>query len=175
MLDSEAVDKLTLILASVENELLEVTADLEAAHDIEHIRGSDLPSVDDRQEVLKALIGALANNDMPDVWISQVAPVLLDNHERAEQYIDMDGDEWENQIARWADGYRSAGATGSDRALAEAHVSDTFGVDLDTFENRVVNFDRGQEAERMFAGNFRTVHESIRKAATAAREDQGDA
>jgi hypothetical protein len=175
LLESGVIDNLTLVLASVESELLETAVDLEEAHGIEHIRGSQMPTVEGRQETLKALIGALAQDNFAEVWIENVAPELIDNADRAEQYVDMDADEWEAQIETWADSYRSGGATGSDRALADHHINDVFGTNLEYFEERFVEFDRGQEAERLFAGNLRAVRDSMRQATEAVREDQGDA
>ena len=50
------------------------------------------------------------------------------------------------------------------------HVQQTFGVDLETFEERVVNWSSGEEAERIFAGNFRAVRRSMERVTEVAEE-----
>ena len=159
LLGSSVSDSLTRVLAEAEHELLTTAKRMEEAHGTDTL--GDLPTVDDRQAALQGLIEALVTDSVDDVWLDQVAPALLDAPEKAESYLGMADDEWADQIVKWAEFYRDQGAEGSDRALAEHHVQRTFGVDLDTFEDRVVNWERGEEAERIFAGNFRAVRRSM--------------
>ncbi|GAB7012029.1 hypothetical protein [Halolamina salina] len=159
LLDSGMTENLTSVLARAEHELLTTAKRMEEAHGTETL--GDLPTVEERQAALKRLIEALVTDSVDEVWIEQVAPALLDDPEKAESYLAMDDDEWADQIERWAEFYRENGAEGNDRVLAEHHVKRTFGVDLETFEDRVVNWERGEEAERIFAGNFRAVRRSM--------------
>jgi hypothetical protein len=168
LLGTDAADQLSNILASIEHEMLETAVALEDAHGIDNI--DQIPSVDQRQAALKALFEAILTDGMDEVWLEEVAPALVDDPESVEPYLGMDDKEWSDQIGRWAETYRDGGASGSDRALAGHHVEQKFGVDLATFEERVVCFDAGQEAEHLFAGNFRAVKESMelaREEATA--------
>lgn len=171
LMESGPGDQLTGILARVEHELLSAAVEMENAQGVETLQG-DLPTVEERQQALKALLRALINDDFQAVWLEEVAPDLLDNPERAEQYVGMDADEWREQIQAWGEKYREAGASGSDGALAEHHVRDVFGVDIATFERRVVEFDRGEEAEKLFAGNFRAVRDSMRAVAEEGHTDE---
>ncbi len=168
LLDSGMTENLTSVLARAEHELLTTAKRMEAAHGTDTL--GDLPTVEERQAALKRLIEALVTDSVDEVWIEQVAPALLDDPEKAEAYLAMDDDEWADQIERWAEFYRENGADGDDRALAEHHVQRTFGVDLETFEDRVVNWERGEEAERIFAGNFRAVRRSMEEVTEEAEE-----
>ena len=168
LLDSGMTENLTSVLARAEHELLTTAKRMEEAHGTETL--GDLPTVEERQAALKRLIEALVTDSVDKVWIEQVAPALLDDPEKAESYLGMTDNEWTEQIENWAEFYRGKGAEGSDRALAEHHVERTFGVDLETFEDRVVNWERGEEAERIFAGNFRAVRRSMEQVTEVAEE-----
>jgi hypothetical protein len=138
------------------------------AHGVETL--GELPTVEERKHALKRLIESLVTDSVDDVWLEQIGPVLLDDPEKAESYLGMSDDKWADQIQRWAEFYRENGADGDDRALAEHHVERTFGVDLETFEDRVVNWECGEEAERIFAGNFRAVRRSMEEVTEVAEE-----
>jgi len=168
LLDSGMTENLTSVLARAEHELLTTAKRMEEAHGTETL--GDLPTVEDRQAALKRLIEALVTDSVDDVWMEQIAPALLDEPEKARGYLGMSDDEWESQIGGWAEFYRENGADGDDRTLAEHHVQQQFGVDLDTFEDRVVNWSRGEEAERIFAGNFRAVRRSMERVTEVAEE-----
>ncbi len=168
LLDSGMTEHLTSVLARAEHELLTTAKRMEEAHGTETL--GDLPTVEERQAALKRLIEALVTDSVDEVWIEQIAPALLDAPEKAAGYLGMSEDEWADQMERWAETYRENGATGDDRALAEHHVQSTFGVDLDTFEDRVVNWERGAEAERIFAGNFRAVRNAMENVTEEAEE-----
>ncbi len=168
LLDSGMTESLTSVLARAEHELLTTAKRMEKAHGVETL--GELPTVEERKHALKRLIEALVTDSVDDVWLEQIGPVLLDDPEKAESYIGMSDDDWADQIQRWAEFYRENGADGDDRALAEHHVERTFGVDLETFEDRVVNWERGEEAERIFAGNFRAVRRSMEEVTEVAEE-----
>ncbi|WP_435062405.1 hypothetical protein [Halobaculum sp. EA56] len=166
------IDNMTAVLAQAERELLTTAKRLEDAHGRDTI--GEVPTVEDRQKDLNALIEALMTGDFRDLWIENVAPELLDTTDGVDNYLGMDADEWERQITRWAESYRDGGAEGGDRALAAHHVAGKWGVDLDTFEDRVINWDRGEEAERLFAGNFRAVRDVMDRAADDAGGGSGE-
>ena len=166
LLDSGMTQNLTSVLARAEHELLTTAKRMEEAHGTETL--GDLPTVEERQHALKQLIEALVTDSVDAVWMEQIAPALLDEPEKAESYLAMDDEEWTAQVERWADFYRENGATGDGRDLADHHVQQTFGISLDTFEERVVNWSRGEEAERIFAGNFRAVRRSMERVTEVA-------
>lgn len=172
LLESEGIDQMTYALAAAENELLTTAVRLEEATGVEHISGETLPTIDERKHALKELLRALASGDMTEMWVADVAPDLLDSTDGVEQYVGMESSKWEAQIERWADAYRDAAPEMSDRDLAGHHIEQTFGVDIDTFEQRVVEFDAGGEAERLFAGNLRAVRETMRRVASRAEGEE---
>lgn len=163
LLESEASSKLTGIIAQVEHELLEAAKPIDDALELGYV--DRVPDVEDRADALKTLLEAVATDNMERVWCVEILPEIVDDPKRAEQYVGMESDEWQAQIERWADAYREQGATGTDRALARHHVNDVFGCEFDVFEDRVVGFSRGEEAERLFAANFRAVREVLDAAA----------
>lgn len=165
LMDSDAATNLTGIIAEVENELLHAAKPLDDELGTGHI--DRVPAVEERRDALKALLEAVATDSMKEVWVVEILPEIVENPDKAEQYVGMgaESEAWEAKQAKWADGWRSRGAEGSDRALAEHHVPDTFGTDLETFEDRVVGFEPGEEAERLFAANFRAVKRVLEDAA----------
>lgn len=172
LMDSDAATNLTGIIAEVENELLQAAKPLDDELGTGHI--DRVPSVEVRRDALKSLLEAVATDSMREVWVAEILPEIVENDDKAEQYVGL-GDEseaWEKKQAAWAEGWRDNGAEGTDRALAEHHIRDTFGADPETFESRVVGFNAGEEAERLFAANFRAVKRVLED---AAGEVGGDA
>ncbi len=168
LLDSKAAHSLTSVLAEIEHELLTSAKEVDDALGGERI--DRVPGVDARKEALRAVLQAIATDSVRDVWTDEMLPELVENPGRAESYVGMDADKWEEQMGRWADSYRDAGAEGSDRVLADHHVRDVFGVGLDTFERRIVEFSENEEAERLVAANFRAVRDVL----DAAAEEVGE-
>jgi len=169
LLETDAMDHLTRVLAQSEHELLQAAQALDEAHGNDTIQ--NVPNIEERQAALKSLLRALVTESLDDVWIEEIAPELLDNPDRAKEYLGMDAEKWDAQRERWADSYRENGADGTDEQLAAYHVRQTFGVDMEEFEDRVVNWNAGEEAEDLFAGNFRACVTAMRRAAEAAGVD----
>lgn len=167
--NSGEVDELTTAIAESERELLDAAKRLEAATDTDNL--GPIPTVEQRQEGLKGLIQALASGTFRDDWLDDIAPQLLDTTDGVAAYMEMDSSEWEAQVARWADSYRENGAEGSDRALADTHIQSKWGVNIETFEERIVTWDRGEEAERLFAGNFRAARDTMHEVAEQIEEE----
>ncbi|WP_435119106.1 hypothetical protein [Halolamina sp. C58] len=163
LLESEAASGLTTVIAEIENELLVAAEPVDAAMGTGII--GEIPDVERRKEAIQDILKAIATDSVRDVWTEQYLPVLVDNPEKAENHVGKDAETWEAQIEAWAEAWRENGAEGSDRELAEIHVREVFGVDLDTFETRVVEFDSSEEAERLFASNFRAVRDVLDAAA----------
>ncbi|MFC7069497.1 hypothetical protein [Halobaculum lipolyticum] len=161
--DMGMIGNLTSIMASAEHEVLTAAKRLEDAQGGDTL--GDVPPVEMRKESLEALIDALVAGEVDELWRENVAPELLDTTDGVEKYRAMEDDDWEAQIERWADSYREGGAEGSDRALAAHHVTGKWGVSLATFEERVVNWNRGTVAERLFASNFRAACDVMHRTA----------
>lgn len=168
LLDSDAAHGLCTVIAEVEHELLEAAEPVDAAMGSGHI--DQIPTVEARTEAIRQVLEAIATDSVRDVWEEEYLPVLVDNPEKARKHVGKGSEEWDRQLESWANGWRDRGADGSDRALAEHHVRDVFGVDLETFERRIVGFDAGEEAERLFASNFRAVRDVL----DAAAEEVGE-
>jgi len=149
------IANLTAVIADAECEILTAAKRLDDATGQGIIES--VPDREERRDDLGALVEALGKNEMPELWIENVAPELLDTTDGIEGYLGMDADEWEAQIERWADFYRENGSEGSDRALADHHIRGKWGVDIETFEQRVVEWSQGKAAERLFAANFRAA------------------
>jgi len=168
LLESEAASGLTTVIAEIENELLVAAEPVDTAMGTGII--GEIPDVEDRKAAIQDILKAIATDSVRDVWTDQFLPVLVDNPDKAEKHVGKDADAWQSQLETWADSYREQGAEGGDRALAEHHVRDVFGVELETFEERVVQFDSSEEAERLFASNFRAVRDVL----DAAAEEVGE-
>lgn len=169
-LQSEGViDNLTAVIADAETEILTAAKRLDDAHGQGII--DEVPDRAERARDLSALVEALAKSEMDQLWIENVAPELLDTTDGIETYLGMDADEWEKQQQKKAESYRSGGAEGTDRQLAAYHVRSKWGVDMDTFENRVIEWSQGQAAERLFAANFRTAVRVMHAAADEVSDE----
>lgn len=131
---------------------------------------------DERQEVLKDLFQAQVQGDLQTFYVEHVMADRADQPEKAAKYLDMDADEWADRKDQWAEKYRDAGA-GEEippRALAEKHVRDVFGVDLDEFEQNVVEWDPGDVMRQVLAGNIRTARNGIRLCRESVEEGGSD-
>lgn len=176
ILDStDLAETMTRLITGLETEILSEVADLEDALGVEHIE--ELPDEDERQEVLKDLFQAQVQGDLETFYVEHVMADRADQPEKAAKYLDMDADEWADRKDQWAEKYRDAGAGEeiADRTLAEKHVRDVFGVDLDEFEQNVVEWDPGDVMRQVLAGNIRTARNGIRLCRESVEEGDSDA
>lgn len=173
LLESDAVDALTRIVTEMEHDLL-----VEAAH-LEDATGADylqtIPDKEDRREALEALIQQHLHGDLDEWTVEYVLESKLENAERAQSYLGMETGEWEAQVEKWADAYRGQSESGlpdmTDREVAERHVRDVWGVDLDTFETEVVEWSEQQALRRAIATPLLTVKQSIQESRAALEGD----
>lgn len=173
LVDSEAVEGLCNVIATVERAQLEAVQDLHDAVDVEMI--DSLPDVDDRRDELQSLIAAMMGGDLEE----QIPDLVDAPADEIEPYVAMDADEWDDQIEEWARTYRER-APGeldqSDRDLADQHVRTKWGLDLATFERLIVNFDAAETAEFVFTGNLKAVERGIERATEEVSDvDEGAA
>jgi hypothetical protein len=174
--ESERVQAFASILTGLENHQLEA---IEEQHDV--LGFEDGVTVDqdteDRREEILELVDALANQNVADLWFTdEYLGERIDNVQDAKAYVDLDDEEWQTQISTWADSYRSAGGgeERTDREIAAYHVQKQYDVDLDTFENAVVNFEPGRAVQHIVSKRFDNVTNGIHLTTHVAKQ-QGDA
>jgi hypothetical protein len=126
----------------------------------------DIPHSHDfeqRQQAILDVADAVACQGFEDWWWQNVAPEVLDQPDRARQYVGYDGDQWRDQLEQWYQSYHQAGVVDdpladADRArlgrVADRHCAETFGVSLRQFVAIVVNWSRSDQARRVLAGPF---------------------
>lgn len=161
--NTDALGHLANIIAGLESELLTEVKALQDALDVEHIE--EIPEAEDRKNDLEALAKAQLSGGLESYYRDRVLNDRVDNPERAAGYLDMDDDEWQEQIEQWANSYRSGENSFegvSDREIAAHHVEAIFAVSLPEFEQNVVNWQPGDLMSQVLAGNFRAAREGIR-------------
>lgn len=165
-----------LSLAEIEKALREETRALEEAADVE--RGDAPADPEDRADELLELVGSMFSQNTVRHYLETHTDVA----EAAEvvEFAEMNGDEWREQKARWADGYRAKAPDETegmtDDELAEIAVSERFGVSLDTFESEIVEFSREDAIREVIAGPLEETEESIRDVRERlADEEEGSA
>lgn len=170
--NSEMVQALVTILVELEDRQLNAVDDLHQALDIDGLDRQKGP--DERRDQLLDFIDAIASGDFERWWFEDVVGQHLDNPEDARSYAGLSDEEWQSQIERWADAYRSKApeefADDPDRVVAAQHVGRKFGVGIDEFEREVVQFSRQEAMQTLLAGNFQAVESGI-QAATATIEN----
>lgn len=122
-----------------------------------------------RRQAILDVADAVAQQDFEGWWWSEVAPEILENPEKARQYVGLTGDEWRDQLREWYGSYHAAGVVeepledaepGRLAWVADRHCQTTFGVSLREFVALVINWSRGEQARRVLAGPF-LQHTSI--------------
>lgn len=169
---SEKVQAVATIQANLEHDLLDAVADLHDALGVEDPIEVTQDRADRREALLE--VAEHASDDFESYWFGEVAG--YDNPEDAVALAGLSDEEWESQIATWADRYRSqtdAFATDSDRGIAREHVRRTFGVPLEEFEREVVDYRRRDALKAVLAGNLTAGIQGVRQAADAARDQRG--
>lgn len=113
----------------------------------------------DKEQRVDAMCDALAARmagDPWEMWTEWGAPEEMDNLDRAEKYAGLDAGDWEDEKAEWAAEYRESPSVETDHLtdddLAEAHVQEVFGVDLDTFRSEVVEWTEAAAFETVVTG-----------------------
>lgn len=174
--ESEYLQALITILVELEHRQLEAVEEL---HESMEVDGIDNQSDrETRKAQLLDLADAVANGEFQEWWFDRIIGGHIENPDDARPYAGLSEDEWEEQIERWAESWRSRAPEefreDSDRDIARLHVERKFGVSLDAFEREVVNWERKDALRTVLAGNFEAVEQGI-QAATAAAEADTDA
>lgn len=171
LIEGEAGDILTGLIAAKEISMLEAVDDLHDEMGIDHIDG--IPAHDERKDQLKGLVEALVTGDLPGFWFDHVGEARLDNPQDAREYLDLDGEEWAAEIDVLVTQYRRQGSDLSRSAIVADYVNRKFGVEVEWFVAHVVNWTEGQErnvAKQFLLGNFEGVERGVRIAEQAVRE-----
>lgn len=110
-----------------------------------------------RAEQLRDGLMALAESDFPAFHVRQVFETYADDDTtkgaaEAMAYADMTADEFEDEKAAWAEGWRERGLEGTDEELASAHVTTRYGLELATFQRYVVGCANDGDALETFLG-----------------------
>lgn len=172
---SDSIEELANIIATLEYRQLEAVQELHAELGIDGAISVQKTREERAQQIEDLAKTAIGNRTLTEYWFEEVAPIQ--RPEKAAKYAGIDEDEWQRQIERWADAYRNHGADDSmsDRDLAARHVASTFDVDIETFEDEVIDFTQGQVLEAVLGGNFLAVESGIRSATTTiANTTDGD-
>jgi len=174
--ESELVRALTTILSTLEYRQLRAVEGLHEALDVD---GVDVQGDrEQREQQLLDMVDAIASGAFQQWWFEDVAAGHLSNPDDARAYAGLDDEEWQDQIARWADTYRSKAADQfegkTDREVAAQHVYRKFDVSIREFEREVVQWNRKEAMRTILAGNFEAVDQGIRAATSAAQQADVD-
>jgi len=135
--------------------------------------------VEDRAEQLLDTAEAIRDQDLAGYWFESV--VEIDRPELAQDYVDLEGDEWREQLEKWYSKYYEMGVVdvpleGADRAdighVAAMHVGKMFDVSLREFVVGVINWDREKAIRRLLAGNIEEHTQIIHLLAEELEERQ---
>ncbi|MDG5778193.1 hypothetical protein QA599_17210 [Haloarculaceae archaeon H-GB1-1] len=166
--DSEQVQAVAEVLAEIERAQRAAVMDQRDTLDLDPADGVERIDKDRRKAEMVDLVDAYTpgGQSLVDVWLDKCAPADLDAEDPTQlaHYVEMSGEEWEQQISRWADTYRAqAGGSldATDRDLADLHVEGQWGVTLDRFEMEVVQWDRRQALRDLLAAPSEATEQAI--------------
>ncbi|USZ73245.1 hypothetical protein [Natronosalvus halobius] len=172
MINGEAGDILTGLIAAKEIDLLERVDRLHDAVDVDQIES--IPSKADRKEQLKALVQALINDEIPAFWFDVVGEDTLENAADAREYLDLEGDEWTHRVDKIVRSYRKQGDERPRSEIIADYINRKHGVDVGWFVSHVVNWTPTQKrnvASTFLLGNFNAVGAGINAALEAIEDD----
>jgi len=127
-----------------------------------------------RAQLLLGLVDAIAERRVTEWWFEAVGPEVLEQPERARQYVGVGADEWHDQLRRWYQSYDDAGVVekpieevspGRIGEVADRHVRETFGLSLPEFVATVVNWSRGEQIQPFLGGPIERNNQVIREVA----------
>jgi len=156
-LDEEGRAVATLIAAREET-IVDAANDLADAADAEARVEFDR---EDRIDELLDAVRAWDDDELVEWWVRESAPIA--NGAEAARFAGTDGDEWTQRIEEWAETYRRQhGLEGDDREIAAQHVANRYDVNLETFEQIVVDVDERDAVEELLAGPINAAETTIR-------------
>ena len=165
--NSEAVGAVALVFAGIERDL---HGAIQAHYDALGVDPpDDAPPVEERVEQLRTLVGHHVEGDLWGYFVEEEAPEALTNPDDARAFAGLDDDEWESRLEALATKAPDDHG-GTVRERADAVVQARFGLDLGTFEDRIVAWQPERTLTRGLRGPIDSDIERLR-AATAAIEN----
>ena len=162
--DSETVAAVALAVAGAERDLHgAVQAHYEA---LGVDPPDDRPPAEARVEQLRRLVRHHVEGDLWGYFVEEAAPEGLERPEEARAFAGLDDEAWAEQLDALADA-APEGSGETPRERADAVVRDRFGVDLKTFETRIVGWHRERTLRGALRGPIDADIERIRAATDA--------
>ncbi len=167
--NNEAVGAVALAVAGAERDLHEaIQAHYEA---LGADPPEDGPPVEARVEQLRRLVSHHIEGDLWGYFVEEEAPSGLERPDDARAFADLDDDAWTDRLDALADAApEDSGETARERA--DAVVRERFGVDLETFENRIVGWQPERTLRRAIRGPIDADIKRLQAATEAIESDE---
>ncbi|MWG32966.1 hypothetical protein [Halomarina oriensis] len=134
---------------------------------------SPLPEEDERVATIRETVRALVDGEAAvwGLWCA-AGPEEFDG-EKASDFVGLDTEEWEAKQTQWGDLYRENGGEtfsgATDREIADVHLQETFGMDVDEFEERVIGWTKADALDDLVAGPSRQTTAVLEQATEEVR------
>lgn len=162
--DSDAIRAVSTVFAGIERDLHDaVTAHYEALG-IEP--PDDGPPIETRIEQLESLVRHHVSGDLWAYFVAEQAPDRLENADSARVFAGQDDAEWQASLERLA-AAAPENRNGTVRERADAVARARFGLDIETFESRIVDWSPERTLRRALRGQIDADIERLRLATTA--------
>ncbi|MGB9953684.1 hypothetical protein ACOZ4F_14960 [Haloarcula marismortui] len=165
--ESDRMRALASVLAEIQSSQRAAVINQREAAGIDPDDGRERIDKEQRTSQILDLIDGYGPGGRPlsEVWLSQAAPVDVDDPAAVAHYAEMSEAEWQGQIERWAATIRDSQAgeiDATDRELADHHISKKWGVSIDRFEAVVVDYDPATALEDLLAGPSKETEQAIK-------------
>jgi len=169
--DSDAVRAVSLVFAGIERDLNEsVRAHCEALG-IEP--PADGPPAEARAEELAELVAHHVSGDLWSYFVSEQAPEELRNAGSVRAFAGQSDAEWQASLERLAKAAPDD-AEGPVRERADVVVREQFGLDLETFESRIVEWSPERTLREALRGEIDADLERLRLATEAIERSKSE-
>lgn len=169
--DSDAVRAVSLVFAGIERDLNgAVRAHCEALGIEPPAEG---PPAEARAEELAELVGHHVSGDLWSYFASEQASEELKNAESVRAFAGQSDAEWQASLERLAKA-APEDVEGSVRRRADAVVREEFGLDLETFESRIVGWSPERTLREALRGRIDADIERLRLATAALERAKGE-
>lgn len=166
-------DAVATAIVSVEHQQAQAIQRLVEAADLDVEHGHD---PERRKEVLLEVGDAVADDRFTE-WFLEETVDDLQAAESAAKYAGLEADEFQEVKEKWYLQYDESGVLEGLEDLelddvADRHTREIFNVDLDTFEERVVEYSRAEAAQHVLAGPVLHHNQIILQTADALESQQ---
>ncbi|MFC7204732.1 hypothetical protein ACFQJC_14525 [Haloferax namakaokahaiae] len=168
--DSEMIQALATVVASLEFEQLEAVAELHESAGTGEM-GVTVTQEERKEELVEMMVG-MAKGDLGEVYLKNVAPI--ENPSKAAQYLGIGMDDWQDELEKIAASVsKNLGETDqTDRELVAAYIDRHHGCKLATFEEEVIEWESGEALKLILARNMRATTQEIHTVADALAEGE---